>query len=202
MDQANKAVEVAQKQLTDATLTAPFDGLAATVDIKQGDYFLTNGLNVVTPIYFVDPTSLEIRVEIDEIDVANVQVKQSAIIKLDALPNMTFNGTVTSISVTPKAKAQNSGVVVYDVKVGFNNIPSAQVKSGMSASVDIITLEKKGVLLVPNKAIKQNTQGQKVVDLVVNQKTKEQLVELGLSDGTQTEVMSGIAEGDMVIKQP
>lgn len=202
LEQANKAVEVAQKQLDNATIIAPFNGVAAKVDIKQGDYILTPGLSTGTPIYFVDPNSLEISVEIDEIDVANVQVKQPAVIKLDALPNTIFNGTVTSISITPKVKAQNSGVVVYEVKVGFNSVPSAQVKSGMSASVDIITVEKKGILLVPNKAIKQNAQGQKVVDVVVNQKTKEQPVEVGLTDGTQTEVISGINEGDIVIKQP
>ncbi len=202
LEQANKAVEVAQKQLDNATMLAPFNGVAATVDIKQGDYILTPGLSTGTPIYFVDPNSLEISVEIDEIDVANVQIKQPVVIKLDALPNTIFNGTVTSISITPKVKAQNSGVVVYEVKVGFNSVPSAQVKSGMSASADIITVEKKGILLVPNKAVRPNTQGQKVVDVVVNQKTKEQPVELGLTDGTQTEVISGINAGDIVIKQP
>jgi multidrug efflux pump subunit AcrA (membrane-fusion protein) len=95
-----------------------------------------------------------------------------------------------------------SGVVEYEVTIGFNGTPPVQVKSGMSATVDIITAEKKGVVLVPNKSIKQNNQGQKTVDVLVDQKIQERPVVLGMTDGTQTEVVSGINVGDIVIKYP
>jgi HlyD family secretion protein len=202
LEQTQKAVEVAQKQLDNATITAPFDGIAANVDIKQGDYILTPGLSTGIPIYLVDPGSLEISTEIDELDIANVQINQLAVIKLDALPDVKLTGTVSSISVTPKVKALNSGLVVYEVKVKFDSLPSAQVKSGMNVSVDIVTIEKKGVILLPNKAIKNDAKGQKVVDVLTGQKTREQAVVLGLTDGSFTEVVSGVNEGEIVLLQP
>jgi HlyD family secretion protein len=200
LEQTQKAVEVAQKQLDNATITAPFDGIAANVDIKQGDYILTPGLSTGIPIYLVDPGSLEISTEIDELDIANVQINQLAVIKLDALPDVKLTGTVSSISVTPKVKALNSGLVVYEVKVKFDSLPSAQVKSGMNVSVDIVTTEKKDVLLIPNKSIKLNNQGKTVVNLIGNQKTEEREIKTGLTDGIQTEVIDGLQMDNIIIK--
>jgi multidrug efflux pump subunit AcrA (membrane-fusion protein) len=143
---------------------------------------------------------LEVRAEIDEIDVADVLINQQALIKLEALPATTYAGTVTSVSIVPKVNPQNSGVVVYEVKVSFNNVPSIQVKSGMSAVVDIATHEKNDVLLIPNTSIKQNIQGQTVVGLVIDQKVVERQVKTGLTDGIQTEVVDGLQRGDIIIK--
>jgi HlyD family secretion protein len=200
LTQATQAVAVTRKQLADAAIVAPFDGTVAGLDIKPGDFVITPGLTSVTPIYMVGPQSLEISTEVDEIDVANIKLGQKVVISLDALPNAKFDGTVTSISLTPVVKPQNSGVVVYEVKVGFVGAPPVEAKSGMSVSVDIVTQEKKNVMLVPNKSIKKNAQGQTTVNLVVNQKVEERPVTLGLTDGTQTEVVSGLSEGDMIVK--
>ena len=189
-----------QKQITEATIVAPFSGIVAGLDVKEGDFMATPGLSTGTPIYMVDPNSLEISTEIDEIDVANVKLNQKAIINLDALPNTKFDGSVTAISVTPIVKTQNSGVVVYEVKVRFAGNPPAEAKAGMSANVDIITIEKKDILLIPNKSIKHNAQGQTVVNIVVNQKTEERQVKLGSTDGNQTEVISGLQPGDIIVK--
>jgi HlyD family secretion protein len=202
MEQANKALEVAQNQLAHATIAAPFDGVVTALDIKQGDYILTPGLSAGTPIYMVDPKSLEISTRIDEIDIAGVRSGQKAVINLEALPNYQFEGIVTAISTIPVTGSSTSGVVEYEVTIDFDGAPPEQVKTGMSATVDIITYEKKGVVLVPNKSIKQNNQAQKTVDVSVNQKIQEQPVVLGLTDGTQSEVLSGLNEGDIVIKYP
>ena len=114
-----------------------------------------------------------------------MQLNKKSIISLDAIPNNKFDGTVTSISVIPVAKPQNSGVVVYEVKVGFSGTAAAAVKSGMSATVDIVTNEKPGVLLIPNKSIKKNSKGQTIVDTMVNQKSEERVVVLGSPMGTK-----------------
>jgi HlyD family secretion protein len=198
LEQARKQVEYIQEQLREASIIAPFDGIVADLTIKENEYISASSLEAGAPVYMVDPGSLEIETEIDEIDVAGIKLDQKAIITLDALPDRHFEGTVTAISVMPVVKPQNSGVVVYSVKVGFTGAPPAEVKPGMSATVDIISMEKKDVILVPNKSIKRNSQGRNVVNVIINEKVEERLVTLGISDGTVTEVISGLEEGELV----
>jgi HlyD family secretion protein len=198
LEQARKTIEYTRKQIKESSIIAPFDGVIATLDADEGDYFAGPGNYVGTLIYLVDPASLEVSTEVDEIDIAGVTLNQKSQVSLDAIPGSEYEGQVTEISVTPKEKPQNAGVVVYDVKIGFKNAPPVQAKSGMSATVNIVTQEKKSVLLVPNKSIKKNSQGQTVVNVIVNQKMEERAVKLGLSDGSHTEVLSGLNEGDIV----
>ncbi len=198
--QVQKNIAFTRKQINETTITAPFDGIIATLDAKEGDFVGAPGTGAGPLIYMVDPGSLEINTEIDEIDVAGIEVNQKASISLDALPSTQFEGNVKSISVLPVVKSQNSGIVVYEVKVGFTGTPPTAAKSGMSTTVDIITHEKKGVLLVPNKSLKKNDQGQVVVSVVINNKIEARSVVLGLTDGAQTEVVSGLDAGDTVIK--
>ena len=198
--QAQQNTAYIQKQITEATIIAPFDGIVSGLDVKQGDFLATPGLSTGTPIYLIDPSSLEISAEIDEIDVAGVKPNQKVAISLDALPEAKFEGIVTAISVTPIVKQVNTGVVAYEAKISFVGNPPAEAKAGMTANVDIVTGAKKDVLLVPNKSIKRNAQGQTVVNVVINQKTEERQVRLGLTDGSQTEVISGLQAGDKVVK--
>jgi HlyD family secretion protein len=199
LEQAKKAIIVAQAQLKDATITAPFNGLISSVDVKQGDFIAPLGSTTGTLVYMVDPNSLELNVEIDEIDVPGVKVGQKAFINLDALPEVKFEGRVTNVSMLPVVKPQNSGVVVYEVKVVFDGKPPAEVKSGMSASVDILTGMRQNVLLIPNKSIKRDSQGKPVVQVLEKDKMTEKAVVLGKSDGVQTEVLKGLQSGEIII---
>ena len=101
LEHANQAVAVAQDQLAHATILAPFNGVIATLDLQQGDYIVTPGLSPGTPIYIVDPNSLEISTKVDEIDMAGIQIGQKAVISLEALPDQKFDGMVTKISTVP-----------------------------------------------------------------------------------------------------
>jgi RND family efflux transporter MFP subunit len=199
LDQALKSAAVAQKQLTDATITSPIIGTAVTVNIKEGDMIPSPGLSTIVPIYLIDPTTIQVSTQIDEIDVAGVKLGQKAIISLDSAPNTPYQGKVNSISLAPVANPQNSGVVVYEVKVVFSSPPPPEVKLGMSATVDIITNERTGVITVPNRAIKEDSAGKTSVDVLVSQKTESRPVQLGISDGINTEIVSGLKAGDMVI---
>ena len=113
-----------------------------------------------------------------------------------------MQGTVNSISISPITKSQNCGVVVYEVKVNFVNPPPPEVKLGMSSTVDIITSQTSNVLLVPNRAIQEDNQGNPTVDVLVNNKIEARPMQLGISDGINTEVISGLKKGDMVIDNP
>lgn len=199
LDQTNKAVTVAQNQLDDATITSPIDGVAVTVNVKQGDVVPPASVMPTTPIYIIDPNTMLVTAQIDEVDIANVKVGQKVNITLDSAPYVIYAGKVDSIAMAPEANPQNSGVVVYDVKIGFVKPPPPEVKIGMSATADIICTEKTGVLLVPSRAINEDVQGNSTVNVIVNKKVETRSVQLGISDGINTEIVSGLKAGDTIV---
>ncbi len=192
--QFQQALEQAQKDLNEATLTAPFDGVVATVDADEGDTVST----VQTIIHLIDLTSMELSVEVDEIDVADVKSGQRAIIEVDALPALQLEGKVASISLLPKTQA---GVLVYEVTIELDIPPYSALKVGMSATADILITERNNVLLVPNRAITKDSQGNPIVNVVVNEQIEERPVVIGISDGLQTEIIDGLDEGELVMRK-
>jgi RND family efflux transporter MFP subunit len=199
LDQATKAVQVAQNSLNDATVIAPIDGTAVEVNVKEGDDVPATAYISYTPMYLIDTGTMEVTAQIDEIDIAGVKLGQGVIINLDSSPDVKYEGTVKSISMAPVTSTQNSGVVVYEVKIAFNSPPPFEVKLGMSATVDILTTERKGILLVSNRAIKEDDQGNPAVDVLVNNKLESRPIKTGISDGINTEVISGLNQGDTVV---
>ncbi|MBA7653070.1 Multidrug resistance protein MdtA [subsurface metagenome] len=187
LEQFQQAVAEAQKQLDEATIHAPFGGVVASVDADEGDSVSAT----MTIINLIDLTSMELEVEVDEIDVAEVKPGQRAIIEVDALPALQLEGEVASISLLSK---EIGGLVIYEVTIGFDVPQGYNLKIGMSAIADIILEERSNVLLVPNRAITQD-----VVKVMVDEEIEERLVVLGISDGFDTEIVGGLNEGDVVV---
>jgi HlyD family secretion protein len=202
VDQAGKAVAVAQNQLNNATITSPIDGVAVTVNVKEGDMVSPTSFVANVPIYIIDPGTMQVTAQIDEVDIANVKLGQKVDITLDSAPNIIYAGKVNSIALAPLSNPQNSGVVVYEVKIGFVNPPPPEVKVGMSATADIISIEKTGAILVPSRAIKTDQQGNPQVDIIVNSKVESRKVQVGISDGINTEITSGLNGGETVVIIP
>ena len=193
LQQSQQSVEQAQKQLDEATITASFDGVVASVDADEGDSVSAT----MTIINLIDPDTMELEVEVDEIDIAEVKPGQRAIIEVDALPALQLEGEVASISLLSK---EIGGLVLYEVTIGFDVPPDSGLKIGMSAIADIILEERSSVLLVPNRAISQDSQGNPIVKVMVNEEEiEERPVVIGISDGFDTEIVSGLSEGDVVV---
>jgi RND family efflux transporter MFP subunit len=197
LEQASKALEVSRTQLTNATILAPIDGTVLDLNVKEGDTLTVYSTGI--PVYMIDTNSIQVSALIDEIDITNVKAGQNVIINLDSASEVKYEGRVKSISMSPVANPQNSGVVVYEVKVGFVNPPPPEVKLGMSSTVDIITNQRQGVLLAPNRAIKEDDQGNSFVDVMVDKKVESRSIKLGISDGVNTEIVSGLNAGDIVV---
>ena len=193
VDVAEQALAEAQKQLDEATITAPFDGLVAIVYVKEGDIIPSPTMTI---IHLIDPTTMELNAEVDEIDVPDVELGQRAIIEVDALPDEQLEGVVTLIGSLPIVEA---GLVLYEVKTGFDVPEGSGLKIGMSAIADIILEEQSNVLLVPHRAISQDSQGNPVVKVMVDEEIEERPVVTGISDGFDTEIVDGLSEGDVVV---
>ena len=194
LEAAEQALEEAQKQLDRVTITALFDGTVVSVDVDEGDTVST-----ATPIvHLIDLSSIELEAGVDEIDIADVKPGQRAVISLDALPDLQLEGEVASIGLMPTVEA---GVVIYDVTISFDVTEDSDLRVGMSATVDIIIDERTNVLLVPNRAITQDSQGNPIVKVMVDEEIEEieeRPVVLGISDGFQTEIVDGLEEGEVV----
>jgi HlyD family secretion protein len=204
MDQAEKSGELAQeavnnarKDLEEATIEAPFDGVIANVFAKEGDRVPPPTVSAQPIIYLIDPSSMELMVEVDEIDIPQVELGQDVIITLDSLPDKEFSGTVAVIYPVPK---EVGGVVVYNVKIRFEAPDGSGIKVGMSASADIVLAKRENVLLVPSPAIREDSEGNAYVNVVVNDKVQERQVVTGINDGFNTEIISGLQEGETVLE--
>jgi HlyD family secretion protein len=193
LETAKLSLESAKLNLEKAVIMAPFDGVVADITITEGKEISTAAL--ATPaISLVDTSEIEIRGFIDEIDVAMVQPGQEANILLDALPDEEINGSVTFISLVSTVRA---GVVSYATTITLEN-PVAGLRDGMSATAEVIIERRDDVLLIPNRAIRGTLENPKVV-VLVDEQVEEREITLGLTDGINTEVLSGLEEGEKVV---
>jgi HlyD family secretion protein len=196
LEAAGQAVAQAQKQLDEATITAPFDGLVAAIYVKEGDIIPSPTMAPKVIIYLIDPSRMELSAQVEEIDVAGVKLGQSAVISVDAWPDERLEGVVTLVSLVPNIEA---GLVQYKVKISFDVPPGLDLKIGMSATADIIIQQRENVLLVPERAIERDSQGKPMVWVKLNEQIEPRSIITGISDGLQTEVLSGLGEGEIVM---
>ncbi len=191
VEQARIALDVARANLAKATLAAPFAGVVSAVNVKAGEP--ANG--ALPAVVMVDTSVFHIDVTVDEVDVARIALGQPLTLTLDALPGETFSGKVDRVAPTATV---NGGVVSYAVRLVLDSV-GAPLRSGMSATADIVVAEAKGVVLVPNWAIRRDRDtGQVLVSLLKDGKLVEAPVTLGLRNESLSEVKSGVIAGDVV----
>lgn len=188
VESAQIALDQAELTLQHAQIVAPFDGTVTAVDIKLGQS--ASG----TAFAIADLDHLEIVVNMAEVDINRVQVGQQAGVTLDAVTDATFQGKVSQIA---PAGVLSSGVVNYPVTVALSD-PTAAVKTGMTANLNIITDQRDNVLMVPNRALRTVAK-QKVVTVLFEGQQIQMPVQTGLSNDTMTEIASGLKEGDVVV---
>jgi RND family efflux transporter MFP subunit len=186
-------LDSAKLNLDKAVIVAPFDGVVADISITEEEEISTAAL--ATPaISLVETSTIEMQGYIDELDVAMVKLGQAANITLDALPDEQLTGNVTFVSPISTVRA---GIVSYATTIALEN-PSAQLKDGMSATAEVVVERRDNVLLIPNTVI-QGTLQNPTVEVLVDGQQEERQITLGLSDGTNTEVLSGLEEGEKVV---
>ncbi len=193
---AEKSKGEAQKNLDEATIVAPFSAVVADTYVKEGDMVPNPTVSPKTVVYLIDLTSMELIVDLDEIDIPGIQAGQKAIITLDALPDVELQGQVSSVYPLPTS---DGGVVIYHVKTSFSTAEEYGLRPGMSASADIIISSKSNVLLVPSRAISKDSEGNSIVKVVTGGQTQDRQVVTGISNDLQTEIISGLSEGETVL---
>lgn len=202
---AERTLKDAQTNLAYCSVRAPFAGVVAKVNVKRGDA-ASAGTAVATLI----TKQRTAEITLNEVDAAKVAVEQKATITFDAVENLSISGEVSDVD-TLGTVAQ--GVVNYAVQITFDT-QDARVKPGMSVSVSIVTDVRQDVLLVASGAIKMegdisyvevfepplsvsgSAAGQGVPSLTP---PAQKQVQVGLSNDTETEIVSGLAEGEQIV---
>ena len=188
--QAQIALADAEAALEDTTLVAPFAGIVTAVHISEGEF--ASGI----VIELVDHNSLEVILEVDEVDVGDLSIGQEAIITLETWPNEEIESSVLSIANIANNDPGNV-LVTYEVHLGLDNT-ELPVRVGMTANASLITAEIEDVLLVPNEAIKVDRAANEYTVLLVgadeegNQTSTEIPITIGLRDAQNTQVTSGL----------
>ena len=206
---AKEEVQRAQTNLGYATITSPIDGVVLSKSVEEGQ---TVAASFSTPELFTiaqDLTNMQVVANVDEADIGDVKEGERVTFTVDAYPDDTFEGEVKQ--VRQKATTTNN-VVTYEVVISAPNA-DLKLKPGLTANVTIYTAERKGVLSVPSKALRFTPQKEtvgkmKIVD-VANAKNKVWTIEgnsivahkvnIGMTDGTNTQIVGGIAEGTKVV---
>ncbi len=193
------SLNYASQQAAKRTVNSPIDGTVNEVNIKNGDDLSRvsgSGSNAQAPIIVGDMGTLKTQVQVNEVDISNVQIGQRVTLTFDALSDFTATGKVEAMD---SLGTISSGVVTYDVTISFDEI-SDKIKPGMSATVAIITTTKADALIVPSSAVKTQS-GQSYVQILKNGAPVQTEVQIGESNGTDTEITSGVSVGDEVVTQ-
>lgn len=195
--QANLAY--AQSNAAKRKVTSPIDGTVNAINIKNGDDLskLSSGSSRTVPMIIGDLSTMKAQVQVNEVDIANVQIGQKVMMTFSGIDGLTVSGKVEKID---SLGTLSSGVVTYNVTITFDTI-DPRIKPEMSVSANIITDVKQNVLTVPNSAVKTQNGNTYVQVLNSGQAPTQVSVQTGISNDTDTEILSGINVGDNVVTQ-
>ncbi len=194
---AGWALENARVELAYATITAPIDGVIASVSTEEGET-VAAGMQAPTFVTIIDLERLQVDAYVDEVDIGKVEVGQRAVFTVDAFPAAEFEGKVSAIY--PKAVIQDN-VVNYDVVIDIETPYHGLLRPEMTASVTILLEKREGVLAVPAEAIRRQG-GKSVVYVPADGRAEPREIKAGWRDGGWIEVASGLEEGETVFLEP
>jgi HlyD family secretion protein len=194
-------LEIAKLNYENTIIRSPISGQIGKISIQKGQNLSSGG---VAAILIGDQKYAEI--PFNEVDVAKISIDDKATITFDAIDDLIIEGKVLSIDQIGEV---SSGVVNYNVKVGFNE-DNKNIKSGMSTTVEIITDSKEDILTVPTSAIKEDNKGNYI--LKVNENIEDErapvslttepekiYIKTGINDDENTEIVSDLDENIIIV---
>lgn len=195
-DNAYNNMLAAQDSLKNAIIFAPFNGIIDTVNPgSPGIQVLPGSANYT----IVDPSSVYFDAEVEETDLPNVSVGQNVNIKLDAYPDATLSGAVSVVGMV--AFTSSTGGNAYHIRISLPDNSAQKFKVGMQGDSDIIFSTVPNVIKVLSSAVVSDN-AKNYVWLIENGIAKRTEVFAGASSADETEIKSGLSEGQVVIDNP
>lgn len=202
-----RSAEISMQNLQDTmnnyTITAPISGTIIEKDAKVGDAVKTG--DTLCIVY--DLSYLEMNINVDELQISSISVGQQVQITADAVPDKTYVGTVTRVSMKG---ASNGGTTTYPVSIRIDDTDG--LRPGMNANAEIVVAKANNALVVPNAAVVRGSYVLVTKDSpsAANADTTMEApegfvyvpVKTGVSDDDYTQIVSGIQEGDTIGYDP
>jgi HlyD family secretion protein len=194
--QAENALAQTRAAAARASLTTPIAGVVAQNNLRLDEPPPSQNFAVLV----IDDSALYVDLAVDETDVVSLEVGQPATLRLDALPDVRITGQVSEIAVTPVRAA---GLVTYAVRVRIDPTDEP-IRIGMSATATVVVRSLDDALVVPNRFVRiDRATGDAFVTVERAPNVfEEQRVRLGVRNATESEVLSGISEGDRLVIRP
>lgn len=200
VDKARLDLAEKQRNLDKAVLVAPIDGVITEINIEPGERALNEETNAA--LVLADASAYLLKVEVDEVDIGRVKRGQPVEVSLDAMPDETFNGRVADIAPRPVQASDSTGIVAYEVIISLLE-EDPRLLTGMTALATIEVERLEQIVVVPNQAIQMEQNGDQPIVYVEKLDDQDNLmrveVELGMRNGTVTQIVAGVSEGDRIL---
>jgi HlyD family secretion protein len=204
-DRARLAAAYAQSNIEKMTIKSPMDGLAVLtpiykgtrmVDPQEGDEVRSGGGIMMV----VDPAEMQVTARINQVDVSQLHIGQSARIRLDAYPDLVFPGKVERISAIGIPSNYSKRIRYFSVVISIEG-SNPKLLPDLTAAVDLQVENAEDVLIIPREAV-ITRDGQSVVEILENGRSRQQIVRIGLANDCELIVESGLKEGMIVSLNP
>jgi len=206
--QARALLDQQEDRLSKTRVYAPIDGTVTTLDIKVGETAIASSTNIPgsSLMTIANPATIQTEVNVDEADIANVEIGQKAQVVAIAYPDAPVQGVVESIAVSAKVATGQQGQS-FAIKIRLLEPEKITLRPGMTCRAEIFTATKGGVLAAPIQSIlvDENLSTDAVTrDVFVNRNGRavKVSVEVGIADDTYQEIVSGLKPGDEVVTGP
>lgn len=223
VDQARAALKQARADLSKTTIYAPMAGTISKLNKEVGEIALGSQFQEDVIMVLSNLAGMEALVDVDENDIVNIQLMDSALVEVDALPDLVFKGTVSEIANSAKVTASGTAdqKTEFEVKISIDD-PGTQLRPGMTASADVITAIRTDVMVIPIQCVALRTPdqlriGTETDTTVANSYTPDKdgfvpvvfvisdghatayQVETGIQSETHIEIIDGLTEEDEIV---
>jgi HlyD family secretion protein len=201
----------AQDDLTKTTIYSPLTGRVIALNAKEGEVVVSGTMNNSASVIgtIADMSEILAEVDVDETEIVSVRLGQSAVLRIDALPDKEYHGKVVEVGSSGYNRANQPDVTFFKVKILLDH-PDTDLRASMSVRAEINTAAHTNALVVPIQAVvdrppvgaRDDAKEVKVVFVVEAGKAHQRQVQTGISDETRVELTSGVKPGERVVTGP
>lgn len=203
LDAAQASVDRSETALQETSILCPINGVVLLRETEVGDgvsSILTAGGNATQIMTLGDLSRMHVEARVDEVDLGRIAVDMPALVSVDAHRGQLLEGSVERIA--PAGSVDQNGIVTFEVRVSIED-DKGLLKPDMTSDIQLVIDTRENILTLPQRALTKDETGRWVAEVVLSSgppaETRMVPVELGLSDGLITEIVSGLEEGDQVV---